>query len=377
MSKLTKAEKIMKAEKELALLSHHGKELKEKVKISLPIENDIPNEILVKCIRPLCEFRIKTKSSDRVKQRLELVKHLYVKYPVPKILEQIWYKEEHVRDRRKSESKKLIINEYHNWYICAGTGGSLHKEYLKEFMTKKESYAFMACTKPLNINQAIYYATAICAGANDGIAFRIARSKLSEKPKHSVFWRDCARFFSVNIPESIEQINDITDYLESRITENVNFSIFGQGFTVKTLLDRMKSWHYDLRRIKEHSGYTWKGFEIPDGEYIRKDEQGNEVVWTITQITKGKTLAEEGNKMHHCVYSYRTRCIKGSCSIWSLKVRSNAHFGYVEEKRVATIEVSESFSVVQARGFANRSLKPSESNILSIWCRENSIDYNK
>jgi len=380
MSKLTKAEKIIKAEQELAMLSHHGKKLKEKEKEVSPIEHDFPNEILVKCIRPVCDFKLKTRSSDRIKQRLEMVKHLFVKYPVPKILEQVWYKQENNRPYPyggNNHNKKIIRTECHDWYICAGTGGSLHKEYLKEFMTKKETHVFMACIKPLTINEAIYYATAICAGASDGIAFRIARSKLGKKPKDNVFWRDCARFFSTNIPESIEQLDDILDFLESKKNENRDFSIFGQGFTIKTLLERVKDWHYELRRIKEHSGYSWKGFDIPNGEYIRKDEKGNEVVWTITQILQGKALAEEGNKMHHCVYSYRAKCINNSCSIWSLKVRPNTPWGYAEEKRVATIEVGSSYTIVQARGFANRSLKPHEANILSIWCRENGIGYYK
>jgi len=377
MSKLTKAEKIIKAEQELAMLSHHGKKLKQKGKENVPIEHDFPNEILVKCIRPVCDFQLKTRSSDRIKQRLEMVKHLFVKYPVPKILEQAWYKQENPQRRYGENSQKIAKNEYHDWYICAGTGGSLHKEYLKDFMTKKETHVFMSCIKPLSINEAIYYATAFCAGAGDGIAFRIARSKLGKKPKNNEFWRDCARFFATNVPESIEQLDDILDFLESKKNENREFSIFGQGFTIKTLLERVKDWHYELRRIKEHSGYSWKGFDIPNGEYIRKDEQGKEVVWTITQILQGKALAEEGNKMHHCVYSYRSKCINNSCSIWSLKVRPNTPWGYAEEKRVATVEVSSYHTVSQARGFANRSLKPHEANVLSIWCRENGIGYYK
>lgn len=381
MSKLTKAEKLMKAEQELAMLSHHGKKLKEKGKEVQPIEHDFPNEILVKCIRPVCDFKLKTRSSDRIKQRLEMVKHLFVKYPVPKILEQVWYKHENNRMRGNNHTinnnNKIVQTEYHDWYICAGTGGSLHKEYLKDFMTKKETHVFMACIKPLTINEAIYYATAVCAGASDGIAFRIARSKLGKKQKENVFWRDCARFFATNVPESIEQLDDIIDFLEHKKNENRDFSIFGQGFTIKTLLVRVKDWHYELRRIKEHSGYSWKGFDIPNGEYIRKDEKGNEIVWTITQIVKGKDLAEEGNKMHHCVYSYRNKCINGTCSIWSLRVRPNVAWGYTEEKRVATIEVGSSYSIVQARGFANRTLKPNEQNILAAWCFENNIDYYK
>lgn len=384
-SKKSRSEELLRAEKEQAMLCVAGKQRKEKEKIVVPIEHDIPQVLLNLSIRPACDFRLKTRSSDRIKQRIELVKHLYVQYPVPKILEQVWYKEQNERNinrnnhryrREPVKEMKVVRSVFHDWYICAATGGSLHKAHLKDFMTKKESHAFMACSKPLNINRAIYYATALCAGASDGMAFRIAKSKIAEKAYTNTFWRDCARFFAVNHAESVNQINDLVDYLESRLLENREFSIFGQGFTVKTLLERMKNWHYDMRRIKEHSGYTWTGFDIPDRQFMKKDEQGREVIWSITQIVNGKDLAEEGNNMHHCVYSYRPRCISGSVSIWSMRVRPNTPTGHFEEKRVATIEVRNNYIVAQARGFANRDLKSHEKNILAIWCRENNIGYN-
>ena len=57
----------------------------------------------------------------------------------------------------------------------------------------------------------------------------------------------------------------------------------------------------------------------------------------------------EGQAMHHCVYSYASRCRRGETTIWSLRLRING-----EEKRMATIEVDpRRRSIIQARAKCN------------------------
>jgi hypothetical protein len=74
--------------------------------------------------------------------------------------------------------------------------------------------------------------------------------------------------------------------------------------------------------------------------------------------------------MHHCVFSYKDRCIKGTCSIWSL---TSEDMGV--SKRRVTIEVNDYGRIIQARGFANRSVKSDERFIISEWAKKNNLDY--
>ena len=53
--------------------------------------------------------------------------------------------------------------------------------------------------------------------------------------------------------------------------------------------------------------------------------------------------------------------------------------GYAEDmgvsKRRVTIEVNDYGRIIQARGFANRSVKSDERFIISEWAKKNNLDY--
>jgi hypothetical protein len=141
------------------------------------------------------------------------------------------------------------------------------------------------------------------------------------------------------------------------------------GNTVEVLQKRMQDWHYELRRIKVLGDSKWTGTYIPDDSFITKDSMDNEYTWTFTQILSSKVLAEEGNKMHHCVFSYKKSCVEGKISIWSLK--KSDMFGIMKPK--VTIELGNDGTIRQARGFANRSMKGEESHVVNMWVAKNGL----
>lgn len=302
------------------------------------------------------DFVLKTKSSNRDKHLLLFARFVFGKYTVPKILDQVW------------EEKSTIGTkfDYKQWYICVATGGSLYKEHLKDVMTKKEVHNFLQCKYPLKPDEAIVYAVARTHGATEGIANRIAKSRISGRP-FTAFWRECIRFFSTegNVPESVEQINDLTDYLSNKHAEDRKFSIIGFGYTLKSIIKKMEDWHYALRRVKAMGNHQWEGHPHPDQSFNYKDDQGQPIVWLFKQLKTSKDLAAEGTAMHHCVFSYRDRCISGSCSIWSVKT---INYMGVEKRRV-TVEMTKSGAIVQTRGFANRTAKNDEKSAINHWLR--------
>ncbi|RYG30675.1 MAG: hypothetical protein EON93_14360 [Burkholderiales bacterium] len=83
--------------------------------------------------------------------------------------------------------------------------------------------------------------------------------------------------------------------------------------------------------------------------------------WVIRQIRTGDELAEEGARMHHCVYSYKGSCMSGHSSIWTMR-RNN--------KRMLTIEMNNQADIVQIRGFGNRLATPEEMKMINQWARE-------
>lgn len=339
--------------------AHNNKELKQKSLVApLPLINDIAAYQHL-AIRDIDKFSGKTKSKDREKQVFELVRFAFGKYPVCSMLSNAWY----------GKIKSTIHNcDMKMWYICVARGGSLYKEHAKEHLSKKEVHNFLTCPYQMSIAQGLCYSVAKSMNAPEGVSLRIARSKIHEKTFNH-FWRSCIRFFAENTPHSVDALNDLVDFLQSRIQANANYSIAGN--TLGSLTKKMHDWHWELQRVKAMGDSRWEGVGIADEEFVVKDLLGDEVRWTLTQIKNSKDLAAEGNKMHHCVYSYKHGCVSGSISIWSL--RKQNQFGEMVPK--VTIELRNEGYIAQARGLANRAARPEEKNIIRLWANKNSLTY--
>jgi hypothetical protein len=67
--------------------------------------------------------------------------------------------------------------------------------------------------------------------------------------------------------------------------------------------------------------------------------------------------------MHHCVASYKSACIQGLISIWSL----SCEFPIGHVSKGVTLEVTRDGGIVQCRGFANRLPHANEVTMVKRW----------
>ena len=371
----------IKQEKEADAQARFAAHNKREVKSS-PLLVDRVKDYKEFFIRDESLFIAKTKSSNYDKQILELVRHVFQKYPVPSFMNYVW--STHIPQNYHAAASTHIPQNYHAaairsnkqlehelWYICVATGGSLHKQYLKEFLTKQESHLFLNCKFDLKIPQAIVFAIAKSSGAKDGNALRVARSKIGLKPLRNEFWKHAIRFFAQENDVTVTQLDDLIDYLDHKLRENREFTVAGSGQTVHSLLKKMDDWHRDLRRMKAIGNIQWEGVAIPDQTYhLTRD--GNVTNWNFKQITSSRELQQEGNAQRHCVLSYKDRCIQGHISIWSLTAADE----YGKINRKLTIELTNSGSIVQARGLANRIPRPEEKVLMERWAKDHGLSYN-
>jgi hypothetical protein len=155
------------------------------------------------------------------------------------------------------------------------------------------------------------------------------------------------------------------DYLQHRHLEDPAFRLLGSSQTLSAVLRRMEQWHRALARAKDLSGILWEGVALPDHHIERPAPNNKEgtVTWHFHQITTGKELAAEGSAMHHCVFSYKSSCVTGSCSIWSL---TRTDENGVTQRRL-TLELSRSGHIVQKRGLAQRAPRHEEAHIIDQW----------
>lgn len=319
------------------------------------------------------DFVLRTRSDNRGKQVLELARHLFGRFRVPRVLEQAWeaYLEEPLGNNRpnpviRHANSNFNLIDFRAWFVCVATGGSLYKTHTQGFLTKKETHAFLGAPPTLDLCQAVVYAVALGAGAKEGDAMRLARSKVAEKP-FDEFWFNAVRFFCLpdHMPTSLPLVNDLVDYIQARRLEEVQFRLLGSAQSLQAVLRRMEQWHRALARAKDLSGLTWSGVALPDFSLEKSDPQNprSTVTWAVHQILSGKELAAEGSAMRHCVFGYKARCLSGDCSIWSLT--RTEPFG--AKVRRLTIEMNRYGTLVQKRGLANRLPRPEEEQVLKQW----------
>jgi hypothetical protein len=340
------------------------------------------------CVNDPHIFKSKKKTQNLEKQFQEIINHTFHKFYVPPILRQAWDFELSKKDTtgkpnfcypvsrftevistQPLETRKIEV-DYREWYLCVTRGDSLYKKFTKHFYTKKETHLFLNCPHQLTIEKALVYAVAKAEGANEGEAFRIASSNISQRNQTTFsrkkYWIGVVKFFAKNVPPNVSQINDFCDFLESCYEEDNSFFLYGSGQTLDSLYKRMTDWHYSLNRIKSLGQYFWEGHPIENTQYVRSTMKPEDTVWTFTQLKSSKELHAEGTAQRHCVVTYKNRCIDGHCSIWSLTKTFEDN-----TKRSLTIELTNSGNIVQMKGIANRAPKNEEKAIVRQWAKDN------
>ena len=101
------------------------------------------------------------------------------------------------------------------------------------------------------------------------------------------------------------------------------------------------------------------------GNYVT-DFEGQ--LYIIKQIKRTNELFNEGEFLHHCVYTYRKYCMDGITFIFSLrKIDENT-----DEFPLITIEVVSNV-IRQIKGKFNRLPTEMENHIIRSWAQENHL----
>ncbi|HEY4921563.1 MAG TPA: PcfJ domain-containing protein, partial [Xanthobacteraceae bacterium] len=254
------------------------------------------------------------------------------------------------------------------WYLVAAQGGSLYRQEARAYLSKQETHHFL--TAPAEITStkhAFWYAVARAQADNIAVARKVARCKLVNYSIASAYWKEVARFFARN-PLSIEEMDDLVDFLFVEKQRDDAFAL--KGRTPEALKRKMEDWHHALRRSQAIGGGAWAGSPLPDIDYqVGKDAK--RAIWRVRQIKTGNELFREGERMHHCVVTYKSACMRGDVSIWSV----TCEFPIGRMNRGVTMEVTRDGRIVQCRGFANRPPHGNEAMTAKRWAREHALTW--
>jgi PcfJ-like protein len=315
------------------------------------------------------DWRCRIKSRSEERRFIDLVRFSFARYRVAAHLENAWINEftddlvDRVGELPYTPAPHWSRVDLRRWYLVAAQGGSLYKQHTSPFLTKLETHHFLAASEEVaSSQQALWYAVARAQTEHSEIARRIGQSQLVRHSIASTWWREVARFFARN-PVPLHEMNDLIDYLRVAKTENAGMSLKGRSLQV--LQRRREEWHRALRKHNAIGGGSWAGRPIPDVDY----EAGSETkraLWRFRQIKTGNELFREGQRMHHCVASYKRLCMSDQVSIWSL----TTEFPLGHINRGVTIEVRNDGTIMQCRGFANRLPYGNEAAAVKRWATE-------
>jgi PcfJ-like protein len=327
-------------------------------------------------IEPYCSLALRAPEQWRCRLRvrspekrfLDLVNFTFAKYRVAQHLEQAWTDELHTgagegtgRILAGAEALERATDFCH-WYILAAQGASLHREFTRHYLSRRETHYFLTAPDEVTSTvRAFWYAIAQATAGDSETAVRISRSKIAAFPVAWTFWRDAARYFARN-PTSILEMNDLVDFFQAA-GETADFSL-----SLAAMRRRMENWHRLLRVCGTACAGSWPGRALADAVYETTYENGH-AVWRFHQIKSADALFREGQRMHHCVVSYKPRCMAGEVSIWSLTCEYPAG----KLNRCITIEVARDGTIVQCRGFANRLPFANELAVTTQWAKEHGL----
>jgi hypothetical protein len=333
-------------------------------------------------LRDASVWKPRLKTRDVARLRLAAARHLFARYPVAEHLEQIW------TGCTGLGADETVLRK--RWYIVAAGGGSLYSAGAGVWLSRKEVHAFLNPLGRPGFDEAIWQAIARSYASDTSVALRIAHSRFAQTPRAQLgYWREVVRFFCAH-PTTVEEMNDLCDYLADRYRRDRDFSLKGRSLT--SLRRQMREWHYDLEAIArieaarrraetarnrargpmagpEPSGDGWSGAAIADWSWSPSSKvRAKREEYVVVQLRTAADLVIETRAMRHCVASYAAKCIGGRASIWSLRRRAGGN-----TDRLLTIEVDRHCWAIQVRGFANRAPHSEERNILERWAQARGI----
>jgi hypothetical protein len=285
---------------------------------------------------------------------LELVRFTFAKFSVPPFLEEAWLPANADEGHRP---------DFRDWYMAAAQGRSLYREHAADFLTRAETHQFLAAPGKIgSARAALWFAIARAEAGDTSVALQIARTRLAGRYPGDAFMRDVARYLARN-RTTVEEMDELIEFLDAARNADADFTLAGR--TLAALRRRRQDW----LRLRE-AGSTaarmrWTGSALADAVY---DHEGT--MWRISQIRTAIRLLEEGERMHHCVFTYLGECTGGFSSIWSVTSEKRG-----ARRRHLTIELGSNGAVLQCRGVANRPPTNAEREVVRRWADERQLEW--
>ncbi len=361
-------------------------------------------------IRPIEEWRPPPKTGKSVLYRT-LINHLFVPYK-----------------KGTQEHFRLPENAYFYWdwdwrpgrpywtqelekarFFHLAAGKDLRSlPGLSVRLTRRQAHLVMNTPEPLPLKIAIIHACVRDLGGNRALAEEFAKvwwlknlititddpEKRERRAREFAFWVTVMRFFVQHRELGPDRVREVCDYIKHvkfdcevqrdaagnilydsegeplRAAPQPDFSM--KGRSPRALLRRIALWHEELGRKRDDEKLIFSGSKLPSFRLPVEEKPG--WFWRVRELLSSQDLAIEGQKMHHCVYSYADRAAQGACHIFTLEEYRRVEDGWDEVIKHLTIEVTPKREIVQIRGKYNARPTREERAVLKEWARKLSLE---
>jgi hypothetical protein len=359
----------------------------EKQQKKKPAEHLLPyllyRELKPHQIRDMGDYRPRSYNLD--KQIVDLINHLFVRYPVPYFLYQVCLNTETYKGARVDRFY-YMHDIYREWFITIAQGGSFTKA-VKGVMTSKEASLFLTGGPHRFVHENAWLAKMQVAevpfGLHDLLIDRILTRHYFDDRGGRLM--DMLRFYARYHGElDKDTLGEVTDFLAWKIDNDPSFSM--KGRTAGSVVKLANEWHVLIQKAKLGIDIEWDGFNIPYWSVEIMETPGQQpTLWEVLELRNNRELMNEGRKQKHCVYGYVHRCVEGRCSIFSLRQyrlgivgvddEGNAIKQKFDELTRVTVEVASDRSILQTKGALNRMPTTEEASALNQWAGVNGFTY--
>ncbi len=312
----------------------------------------------VAAIREVSAWRRTSYNADR--QLRSLVRHLFVKYPVPAFLYKAW-----------------LPGGTHaewTWFIEIAAGVSARQlSGLPVVLTKRMAFLFLSAPDWCTPTAALRYAQVVSLGGDEWLAWHVNRSHLAQNGfRNDEFWITVIRFLAGVPMLDGTQIDAILGYINHRRALEAGFTM--KGRTPNALLRQVEAWQAGQNRLRNRGGaLQWSTSGIREGVFETAAPAGK---WfRLVELLLSNQLQDEGRAMSHCVHTYAQSCTRGRCTIFSLRTE-DLHSG--DQERLATIEVDlHTYRVMQVRARFNAAPPAEHRHVIARWAEQEGLTLAK
>ena len=221
------------------------------------------------------------------------------------------------------------------WFLHVGGGGNIRTAATPVRLTKKMAHCFLQAPDGYSVEEALRWGQILGRGGDQKLVEAVVGSRLGESFEHEEFWETVIHWLVANPMLDPEWIGPIVDFIHEQKYAPQEIAIPGGGiehrdplqpnFSMKSrsvlkLLSQVEKWHDQLAREKRIPATQWERSGIGELTFSEREEEGEQLTWSIREILNVRELNAEGRAMHHCVRSYANSCRKGKTAIFSLQL---------------------------------------------------------